>query len=83
MCAGEIRRRKAGEMCLLILKVRLRARALACLRQISVAGERDGLPCDIHQLCHPGVMYNMIAYTQRGKCTCTLTHNNESGFGFV
>lgn len=73
MCAGEIR--KAGEMCLLILKVRLRL--------ISVAGERDGLPCDIHQLCHPAVIYNMSAYTQRGKCTCTLTHNNESGFWFV
>lgn len=65
MCAGKIRCCKAGEVCLLILKVRLRARALACLHLISVAGERDGLPCDIHQLCHPGLIYNMIAYTQR------------------
>lgn len=65
MCAGKIRRRKDEGMCLLILKVRLRARALACLRLISEAGERNGLPCDIHQLCHPGLIYNMIAYTQR------------------
>lgn len=56
---------KKAKWCLLILKVRLRARALACLRLISVAGERGGLPCDSHQLCHPGLIYNMSAYTQR------------------
>lgn len=52
-------------MCLLILKVLLDVGVLECLCLISVAAEWDGLPCDIHHLCHSGFICNMITYTRR------------------